>query len=317
MVMQNDNLNIGYIKNYFLYYPLNEGVKIGQFTGYVVYYPAKFPTIITDVPIYAANKISVNGNFTDPGLGQITKYGHIISKTQPIPRYFVNDEFNTNDFTNNWVFTGDRNWLYLTGGKGKSGSACISSGYLANNQSSHAELTVVGPLTITLWCMPSAYPDLDLSYVYLDGVAQSGFPVSGNPGIYTQKTITVPSGQHTIKMSFSRTAASNVGDDCLYVDDMTISVPLYDQITDYGTAQGNETFTSDFSGVLPSTTYYVRSYAVNAAGVVYGSVQTIMTSSASTYPAKIYGISPAGIAVGGTLKSSTQIGKLCDGSKLI
>lgn len=47
---------------------------------------------------------------------------------------------------------------------------------------------------------------------------------------------------------------------------------------------GNGSFNSTLAGLLPATVYYVRSYAVNSTGTVYGNQQTFTTTAISNLP---------------------------------
>ncbi len=47
---------------------------------------------------------------------------------------------------------------------------------------------------------------------------------------------------------------------------------------------GLGTFTSDITGLSPNTTYYVRAYATNSAGIGYGTQKTFTTSGGGTVP---------------------------------
>jgi hypothetical protein len=55
-----------------------------------------------------------------------------------------------------------------------------------------------------------------------------------------------------------------------------------DNHTSNGTGTGN--FTSSITGLTPNTTYYVRAYATNNAGTVYGAQKTFSTTALSTAP---------------------------------
>lgn len=59
---------------------------------------------------------------------------------------------------------------------------------------------------------------------------------------------------------------------------------------------GTGSFTSNITGLLPSTTYYVRAYATNSAGTSYGSQISFTTSQGGTYPQAPTLSSPANAA---------------------
>ena len=56
----------------------------------------------------------------------------------------------------------------------------------------------------------------------------------------------------------------------------------YPTIEDNRTTDGSgtETFTSQLTGLLPGTVYYLRSYAVNSDGIAYGTLEVFTTQIA-------------------------------------
>ena len=54
-------------------------------------------------------------------------------------------------------------------------------------------------------------------------------------------------------------------------------------------SSGTGSFTSSITGLTASTTYYVRSYAINNAGTAYGNQQSFITSAAPTIPSVTIG----------------------------
>ncbi|MBI9053332.1 MAG: T9SS type A sorting domain-containing protein [Bacteroidales bacterium] len=73
------------------------------------------------------------------------------------------------------------------------------------------------------------------------------------------------------------------------------SPTLANFVTDKGAASATGAFTSDITSLVPNTTYYVRAYATNEAGTIYGAdmscttaleVATVTTNAASSLTAK-------------------------------
>ena len=60
------------------------------------------------------------------------------------------------------------------------------------------------------------------------------------------------------------------------------SPTYFDNATYDGSGTGS--YTSNLYGLLPNTTYYVRAYAYNSAGVGYGTTATFTTVSSSQLP---------------------------------
>ena len=57
---------------------------------------------------------------------------------------------------------------------------------------------------------------------------------------------------------------------------------ITDTKTDKGTVSATGTFSTSLTGLLPGTTYYLRSFTTNTAGTSYGSVQTFKTTIVTT-----------------------------------
>jgi len=75
-------------------------------------------------------------------------------------------------------------------------------------------------------------------------------------------------------------ALSNKVDQHGHVYSDLIEVPtIADISTKYGLINEPQTFTSNITELLPSTTYYVRAYATNAKGTGYGEVITVTTTA--------------------------------------
>jgi hypothetical protein len=64
--------------------------------------------------------------------------------------------------------------------------------------------------------------------------------------------------------------------------DTTVNPTTAGSITSDGTGAGN--YTSIMAGLMPSTTYYVRSYAINASGTAYGQERSFQTTAQASGP---------------------------------
>lgn len=60
--------------------------------------------------------------------------------------------------------------------------------------------------------------------------------------------------------------------------------PVYGTNTTVPLGTGTGVFTGNLTGLIPSTTYYIRAYAINSAGIGYGSSITFVTSTLVTIP---------------------------------
>lgn len=113
----------------------------------------------------------------------------------------------------------------------------------------------------------------------------------GNVLSFTTVAGTVPSGISTTTLSsITQTTASSGGSVSndggasitsrgVCWSNTTASPTITNTKTTDGTGIG--TFSSSLTGLLPGTTYYVRSYATNSIGTVYGTVRSFTTTSAT------------------------------------
>lgn len=85
----------------------------------------------------------------------------------------------------------------------------------------------------------------------------------------------------------------------------TLSTPtIYNLKTSNGSGSG--TFTSSITGLTPCTTYYVRSYATNSVGTIYGNQQsfTTITSSPSLITSNVTSVTSSTATCSGTISSN-------------
>ncbi len=122
-----------------------------------------------------------------------------------------------------WSFAGNANWdgqIALS----QDGVDAAQSGIIANAQSSELQTSVSGPGVITYWWKVSSEANADFLTVYVDNVAQSGAAaaISGEVN-WTQVTLTLPAGTHTIRWVYSKDGTVAAGSDCGWLDGVTIT----------------------------------------------------------------------------------------------
>lgn len=118
----------------------------------------------------------------------------------------------TNDATRPWTVT---TAAYHGGAKAvKSGGA--------NSASSNLTLTVtVGDgATITFWDKVSSEESYDKGIFLIDGVEK--YTISGETS-WTQRTYPLTAGSHTLVWRYTKDVSDYDGDDCYYVDDITVT----------------------------------------------------------------------------------------------
>lgn len=131
----------------------------------------------------------------------------------------------TYDFEDNAIsadFTNDatRPWTVTTAAYHGGAKAVKSGG--ADNASSNLTLTVeVGDgATITFWDKVSSEESYDEGIFLIDGVEK--YTISGETS-WTQRTYPLTAGSHTLVWRYTKDVSYGDGDDCYYVDDITVT----------------------------------------------------------------------------------------------
>jgi uncharacterized protein YkwD len=94
------------------------------------------------------------------------------------------------------------------------------AGRITDNQATHLDATVTGPATIAFWWKVESEQGFDFLSVSLDGTLQTR--ISGNVD-WTQQTVTVPAGQHTIRWTYAKDATVATGRDTAWIDQVTVT----------------------------------------------------------------------------------------------
>ena len=119
-----------------------------------------------------------------------------------------------------WSTTGDAPWIGQSAVSFLGGSAA-QSGLILDNKASHLDTTVIGPGTLTFYWKVSSEANYDFLRFSMDGTASLP-PVSGVVD-WQQKTVSIPSGQHTLRWSYTKDFSSSVGADAGWVDAIVYS----------------------------------------------------------------------------------------------
>jgi hypothetical protein len=164
-------------------------------------------------------------------------------------------DFETGDFSQaNFNNTSSRPWVINTT-KPHTGSKCMKSNCAGiNSVSSVIQATVNVPHdgVVSFWVRVSSEANYDKFYFYIDDV-QQGSALSGELA-YTYLEFPVTQGNHIYKWEYKKDNTVNSGDDCVYVDDITLyedaipasNVMNYDFETN--TLQGWSTIDADGDG---------------------------------------------------------------------
>ncbi|MCF7674168.1 MAG: choice-of-anchor D domain-containing protein [Akkermansiaceae bacterium] len=122
------------------------------------------------------------------------------------------------------------------------GVDAAQSGAIGDNQSSSMQITTTQAGTLTFWWKVSSEAIFDYLHFYIDDADQTSAPaISGNVD-WTQKTVPIPSGIHTLKWSYVKDANTVSGSDAAWVDqvvftsstqpDIAVEQPLGTDLTD-------------------------------------------------------------------------------------
>jgi M6 family metalloprotease-like protein len=127
-----------------------------------------------------------------------------------------------------WTSSGNASWFgqkLVT----HDGVDAAQSGSITDGQASHLETKVTGPGTLTFYWKVSSESCCDYLILSMDGTEQ--FHISGEVA-WQQKTVTIPSGQHTLRWSYSKDSSVSSGSDAGWLDTVvyTSSTPKPDFI---------------------------------------------------------------------------------------
>lgn len=104
------------------------------------------------------------------------------------------------------------------------GGFAVRSGVIGDNTSTSLKSNVSGPGSLSFWWKISSEPGADYLRFFIDDVEQSG-SIAGDVD-WSEKTYSIPSGQHEVKWAYSKNGSGSAGLDCGWVDDVAFDVPL-------------------------------------------------------------------------------------------
>ncbi len=124
--------------------------------------------------------------------------------------------------TLNWTTGGNANWLGQTAISYGGGDAA-QAGLITNSESSWLESTVTGPVDVSFMWKVSSEQNYDFLRVAIDGADQAG--ISGEVD-WQPKTVSVPSGTHTLRWIYVKDSIISAGMDCGWVDQIQATTPV-------------------------------------------------------------------------------------------
>ena len=141
------------------------------------------------------------------------------------------------------------------------------------------------------------------------GIAYGPVQIPTTPTITTSANPTISTTDNSV--AFSGGTVSNEGGAAVFARGVCwSSVTSAPTLTDFHTTDGtgSGSFSSTLTGLLPGTTYYVRAYATNAVGTVYGTYVSFVTKNVPTLTTVVPTISTAEPGVGSSGGNVTSDG---------
>ncbi len=166
---------------------------------------------------------------------------------------FENDTIISADFTNSTLYP----WTVTSNDK-HSGTYSVKSGNAGTSNSTsdlNLEVTIEHDATLSFWAKASSESGWDYGRFLIDGTQQ--FQTSGTSNSWTQYSYELGAGTHTLIWRYTKDNSSDAGDDCFYVDDITIESEVIVTEMNY-TATESPLILNDATNILPQTNYMVK-----------------------------------------------------------
>ena len=166
------------------------------------------------------------------------------------------------DFEDNTIsadFTNSTSYPWATTSNDKhSGTYSVKSGGTGTNSMTSdlkLEVTVENDAILSFWAKVSSESNWDYGRFLIDGTQQ--LQISGTSHIWTQYSYELEAGTHTLIWRYYKDSSNSHGDDCFYVDDITIESDVVSTEMNY-TATESPLLLNDATNILPQTTYMVK-----------------------------------------------------------
>ncbi|MGA0899631.1 MAG: trypsin-like peptidase domain-containing protein [Luteolibacter sp.] len=113
------------------------------------------------------------------------------------------------------------NQWFITTAQSRLGGSALRSAVISNNEESRLTTYVYGPGTLQFWWQVSSEADCDFGRVYVNGGLKHS--LSGLSTTWSNKTLNLAPGINEITWLYEKDGSATDGDDCLYLDDVSLS----------------------------------------------------------------------------------------------
>ena len=171
----------------------------------------------------------------------------------------VDADFEDQTIPATWTNSTTYPWT-ITDADKHAGTYAIKSGG-AGTAYAQSDLTLVIELTnaatISFWYKASSESDYDYGRFLINGTQK--FQTSGTTNSWAQYTFDLTAGTNTLVWRYYKDSGTDKGDDCFYVDDITISSSTVGSFTTVATGiTANTVVLNDDTHFDPETTYQVK-----------------------------------------------------------
>ncbi len=181
-------------------------------------YSASFPNTPINIGDIIKYKIIATDNANSP---HTTYY-----PTSGYNEFTITDRisFEQNQFSHNWIFSGDENW-FITNTEHQDGSFSAKSGNINNNQESVISITFScnEPGQVSFFkkvsCEDGSSNNWDFLKFSIDGVEKGRWDGEVS---WSSENYNINAGEHILKWSYEKDVSISTGDDCAWIDNITL-----------------------------------------------------------------------------------------------
>ena len=205
-----------------------------------------------------------------------TKAVHVAAAVQTVPLPTALDNSSLNFTTG-----GDASWFGQTS-TAHDGVDSARSGLIGHSESTWLETTVSGPGILSFWWKVSSEASWDVLKVAVDGTVDSS--ISGSDGGWERKSLSIASGAHTVRWTYSKDGSVTNGSDCAWVDQVSFTADTSSRVgTPAVSASGTQTGVELVWGEVTNATGFAVWRAESASGTRTQLSSRVTTNTVGMY----------------------------------